>query len=139
MELCLETVSKKVTWDMNEQLLKPCTFEEVSEAVGHMADFKALGPYGLLAEFFRDSWNSTGQEVYSIVTDFFLTGRLEEEVNFTFISLIPKITSPTKDFQFRLFVIFSTKSFQRRWRSNRLKRILPVIILPTKVFLYQVD
>jgi hypothetical protein len=71
MELCLEGVPLKVTAAMNESLLKPCTFEEVSEVVGQMADLKAPGPDGLPVEFFHDNWGAIGQELFSIVSEFF--------------------------------------------------------------------
>jgi hypothetical protein len=101
----------------------------VSEAVGHMADFKAPGLDGLPAEFFRDNWYTIGQEAFPIMADFFLTGRLEDEVNFTYISLIPKIVSPTKVSEFRPISLCNVfYKIISKTLVNRLKMLLPVIL-----------
>ena len=72
---------------MNEQLLKPCTMEKVSLVVAQMGGLKALGPNGLTTGFFHDHWSMIGREVHSIVLDFNLLGRIENDVNFTFYCL----------------------------------------------------
>lgn len=59
----------KVAQSMNEQLLKPCTFEEVSVAVEQMAT--SPRPDGLTAEFYRDHWSVIGKEVFTIFFKFF--------------------------------------------------------------------
>jgi hypothetical protein len=59
IDRCLEGLTMKVSTDMNNMLLQPCTYEEVSAAVGQMADLKAPGCDSLPAEFFHDNWSST--------------------------------------------------------------------------------
>jgi hypothetical protein len=52
IDRCLEGLTMKVSTDMNNMLLQPCTYEEVSAAVGQMADLKARGVTVCLQNFF---------------------------------------------------------------------------------------
>ncbi|KAL2251892.1 UNVERIFIED_CONTAM: hypothetical protein Sindi_2311500 [Sesamum indicum] len=52
---------------------------------------KAPGPDGYSSGFFKAAWPIVGQEVTTIVMDFFNTGRLLKQINTTFLALIPKI------------------------------------------------
>jgi hypothetical protein len=101
INLCLESLTRKVSMDMNNVLLQPCTFEEVSATMGQMADLKASECDGLPAKFFHDNWSSIRQEVFSVVSEFFCTGSFDAEINLIVISLIPKIASPSKVSEFR--------------------------------------
>jgi hypothetical protein len=83
----------------------------------------------LPAEFFHDNWSSIGQEVYSVVSDFFSKGRFDDEINLTVISLIPKIASPTKVSEFRPISLCNVfYKIISKTLANRLKVILPIII-----------
>jgi hypothetical protein len=129
MDRCFEDLTMKLSTDMNNMLLQPCTYEEVSAAVGQMADLKAPGCDGLPTEFFHDNWSTIGQEIFSVVSDFFSTSRSDDEINLTVISLIPKIASPTKVSEFRPISLCNVfYKIISKTLANRLKVILPVII-----------
>jgi len=53
MERVLDTIPSKVTAEMNSQLLRPYTKEEVKVALFHMFPTKAPGPDGFPAHFFQ--------------------------------------------------------------------------------------
>jgi hypothetical protein len=94
-----------------------------------MADLKAPGCDSLPAEFLHDNWSSIGQEVFSVVSEFFCTGRFDAEINLTVISLIHKIASPSKVSEFH--PISPCNVFYKiisKILTNRLKGILPAII-----------
>ena len=98
-------------------------------AVKQMGGLKAPGPDGLTAGFFHDHWSSIGHEVCSIVSNFFTTGKLEKEVNSTYIALIPKIANPLKVSDFRPISLCNVfYKIISKTLSNRLKCILPNII-----------
>lgn len=48
----------RVIAEMNGNLLKPCTTEEVSLALQHMGPFKAAGSNGFLAAFYQHNWRT---------------------------------------------------------------------------------
>jgi hypothetical protein len=114
---------------MNEQLLKLCTVEVVSLVMAQMGGLNAPGPDGLSAGFFHDHWSMIGHEVCSFVLDFFLSGIIENAVNFTHIALIPKIANPLKVSNLRPIslcnVFYKTIS---KTLVNRLMNILHEII-----------
>jgi hypothetical protein len=90
-----------------------------------MADLKAPGCDSLPAEFLHDNWSSIGQEVFSVVSEFFCTGRFDAEINLTVISLIHKIASPSKVSEFH--PISPCNVFYKiisKILTNRLKGIL---------------
>ena len=98
-------------------------------AVKQIGGLKAPGPDGLTAGFFHDHWSSIGQEVCSIVSNFFTTGKLENEVNSTYIALIQKIANPLKVSDFRPISLCNVfYKIISKTLANRLKCILPDII-----------
>lgn len=74
VDTCLASMSRRITRDMNEQLLQPCTLEEVSNTLQHMGPFKAPGPDGFLACFYQENWSNIGDEVCHVVTHFLISG-----------------------------------------------------------------
>lgn len=82
-----------------------------------------------LLVFFQENWEIIGDEVCQVVFQTFTTGVFNEELNFTYIALIPKILHPTCVSEFRpinlcnvLYKIIS------KVLANRLKTVLPHII-----------
>jgi hypothetical protein len=71
IEDSIATVSCQVSSQMNEQLLKEFTAEEVSIALSQMAPLKAPGPDGFPVCFFQDNWEGVGKEVCAAALTFF--------------------------------------------------------------------
>ena len=55
---------------------------------------KASRPDGFTTEFFKESWQTIGQDLTAVVMDFFEQGRLLKEVGNTIIALVPKTAVP---------------------------------------------
>ena len=114
---------------MNTMLNAPYTKEEVKAALFQMFPTKAPGPDGFPAHFFQRHWDLCGEEVTDMVLRVLSGDDSPEEINKTFIVLIPKIASPKNLAQFRPIslcnVIFKIAS---KVLANRLKLILPEII-----------
>lgn len=53
---CIHAIDSKVSSNMNVQLLTEFTMEEISQALGQMQAFKALGPDGFVACFYQQRY-----------------------------------------------------------------------------------
>ena len=114
-----------MTTAMRVELSRP-TVEEVKAALFQMGPTKAPGPNGMNALFYQKFWHIVGNDVSSAVLEFLNFGIMIPEINYTHLVLIPKIKSPEKMTNFRLFslcnVIYMIIS---KVLANRLKIILP--------------
>ena len=129
----LQKVQHKVSDQMNNFLMAPFTADDVKKAVFSIGDFKAPGPDGLHAVFFKRYWNLIGEEITLEVLDAINSKQIPAEWNDTTVVMIPKIDSPELVTQFRpislcnvLYKIIS------KMLAQRLKSILPEIISPTQ-------
>ena len=87
-----------------------------------MGPTKALGLDDMNALFCKKFWHIVGDNVITIVLDFFNFGNMVPKINYTHIVLIPKVKSPEKMSDFRLIslcnVIYNIVS---KVLANRLK------------------
>jgi hypothetical protein len=120
---------KKITVDMNLELVKEVTMEEVSLTLNQMSPFKVPGPDGFNASFYQDHWSDVGKEVFLAIKFVFSLGSLFPVVNSTLIALVPKKADSMRVSDYRpislcnvLYKIIS------KVLANRLKTILPNII-----------
>ena len=90
---------------------------------------KASGPDGMSLIFFQKYWDIVGLSVVNSVLQTLRTEVMHDDLNETFICLIPKVNCPQKITEFRpislcnvIYKIVSTVLV------NRLKKILPEVI-----------
>jgi hypothetical protein len=72
-----------ITSDMNDELCKPFTDEEIGNALFQIGPLKAPGPDGFPARFFQRNWGVLKEDVINAVKRFFEEGRMPEGVNDT--------------------------------------------------------
>jgi hypothetical protein len=129
MEKCFQSLQERVSEEMNGELLKIFTKEEVEIALKQMAPLKAPGPDGLLADFFQNHWDLMGEEVCLAVLNSLNSGILPENLNMTHIVLISKKKNPTTVMDFRPISLCNVLyKLISKVLANRLKKILPIII-----------
>ena len=125
----LMTVSTVIMEDQNAMLDAEFVQAEVEEALQQMAPLKAPGPDGLPPLFYQKFWPSTGEDVSKAVLNCLNSGSIPSSINRTFITLIPKVKSPSVVSEFRPIslcnVIYKIVS---KVAANRLKKVLPLII-----------
>ncbi|KAH1074288.1 hypothetical protein J1N35_026616 [Gossypium stocksii] len=101
-EQLLGMVENRISLNMNDELIKPYTKEELVAAVKDMAALKAPGIDGFSAVFFQKYWHIVGAEVANFCL-YILRGESElGEINKMQIVLIPKVEKPRNLTQFRL-------------------------------------
>ncbi|XP_025664290.1 uncharacterized protein [Arachis hypogaea] len=81
-------------------LTAPVTLEEVKSAVFSMHSFKAPGPDGFQAFFFKEYWKIVGFDVWTMVRHAFSGLDMDPRMMETLVVLIPKVENPVfmKDF-----------------------------------------
>ena len=133
MEECLQTVSAKVTLDMQNLLSSDFTAEEIKTAVFQIGPTKAPRPNDMNALFYQKFWHVVGEAIVTAVLDFLNDGIMLPALNHTNIVLIPKVKNPEKMSDFRPIslcnVIYKIIS---KVLANKLKQVLPNILSPTQ-------
>ncbi|XP_024196014.1 uncharacterized protein LOC112199199 [Rosa chinensis] len=110
LETILDSMQAKVTEEMNRDLLAPYTDGEIKTALFQMHPSK-----------------SPGQDVRDILC----TGRIPQESNFTYLTLIPKIKEPQLPSDLRPIALCNVVyKIASKVLANRLKMILPQIVSP---------
>jgi hypothetical protein len=119
----------QISDDMNDDLCKPFSDDEIGNALFQIGPLKAPGPDGLPARFFQRNWGVMKEDVINAVKRFFEEGRMPEGVNDTTIVLIPKVQHPKILKEYRPIslcnVIYKIVS---KCLVNRLRPLLDTII-----------
>jgi hypothetical protein len=99
-ERLISMTNAKVTSEMNDDLCRDFSDEEIGDAMFQIGPLKAPGVDGFPARFYQRNWGVIKEEVTNAVKLFFATGKMPEGVNDTAIVLIPKVDQPAtlKDF-----------------------------------------
>ena len=123
---------KRVTPEMNNELLKEFKAEEVWRALKQMHPTKSPGPNGMSPIFYQKHWEIVGPSILNCVLQALNTGIMLRGINDTYICLIPKTKPPpppqmiTKYCPINLCnVIYKIIS---KVLANRLKKILHNVI-----------
>ena len=131
-EEVLNLVPTRVT-DLNEELDRPFSAQEVEKTLFMMGASKAPGPNGFIAGFYQSHWQTVGPSVTNAVLDFLNGGQMLDASNQTMLVLIPKIKHPHDVKNFRPIsvcnVIYKVCS---KVLANRLRMFLDEIISPER-------
>ena len=118
-----------VITEMNNMLQEVYTRDEMDRAMFQMEALKAPGPNGMPPLFFQHYWKIIGDEVSTAVLNCLNLGSFPQSLNNTFITLIPKVKSPTLVSKFHLISLCNTLyKIVSKVVANRLKS-LPNLIL----------
>lgn len=120
-------LSPKVSVDMNDQLTKSYTEEDVVFALKQMHPLKAPGPDGTPALFYSHFWPTVKKNVLHVVLRILNEGVSPEAINHTHITLVPKKKISESPSDFRPISLCNVAfKLVTKCITNRLKSILPL-------------
>jgi hypothetical protein len=133
LEEVLNGVTRVVSNEMNDQLIREFTASEVEQALFQMSPLKAPGPDGLSLIFYQKYWHIVGPDVIAGVLSCLRDGVLLKKTNHTNICLIPKTQNPLSAKDFRLISLCNVVyKIVAKVLANRLKKVLPHVISKTQ-------
>ncbi|KAL4378923.1 hypothetical protein GQ457_02G026950 [Hibiscus cannabinus] len=97
----LNNIKTYVTPSMNEALSKPFTHEEITTAFRNIDPRKAPGIDGFSSGFYRQHWNTIGQDVINYCLALLSEKTDISEINQTILVLIPNVSNPSNMRQLR--------------------------------------
>ncbi|KAL5555663.1 hypothetical protein UlMin_037899 [Ulmus minor] len=125
----LDTIDRKVTSQMNEQLDQVFGPEDVKEAVFQMAPTKSPGADGMSAIFYQSFWPIVGEEVTAACLGFTNRGLPLGNINETIITLLPKIKNPSRITEFRPISLCNVLyKIIAKMLANRLRKVMDKIV-----------
>jgi len=90
---------------------------------------KAPGPDGFAACFYQENWATVGTEVCNTILGILNSGSINNELNSTYIALVPKVKNPCKVSAFRLISLCNVLyKIASKVLANRLKEVIPNVI-----------
>lgn len=133
VEEVLNAIEPRLTHGANQDLARPFTQKEVSDALSIMYPLKSPGPDGFPVIFYNKYWSIIGSSVSSYVMDFVNNYNLPPVLNFTYVVLIPKVKSPDKMNDFRPISLCNViYKIGAKMVANRLKPVVEQIISQTQ-------
>ncbi|CAM8943685.1 unnamed protein product [Rhodiola kirilowii] len=131
IEAQLEDVNPCITGEMNDMLLGDILEEEIREAVFSLGPLKAPGIDGFPAVFYQKFWNRLKSDIVREVQLFWLDGILDEEINRTLITLIPKKNEADRMEDWRPISLCTVAmKIITKVIASRLQKVLHLVISP---------
>jgi hypothetical protein len=90
---------------------------------------KSLGPDGMNAFFYQKFWHIIGNDVSAVIFEFFKSGNLLKSINYTHVTLIPKVKAPDTMTKFRPISLCNVMyKIISKVLANLLKTVLDHVI-----------
>ena len=125
----LNGVKPRVSSSMNEELLRPFEVSKVQFALKQMDSDTAPGRDGLPPMFYKKFWSKIGHDISGAILAVLNSSTIPNDLNHTFITLIPKIHSPRRVTEFRPISLSNVLyKLVAKVLANRLKPLLPKLI-----------
>ncbi|KAG7599472.1 Reverse transcriptase domain [Arabidopsis suecica] len=125
----LRNIKPMVTEEMNRELTRDITVEEVRSAVFSIGATQAPGPDGFNAAFYQHYLETVGPAIIGEVREFFDKGMMNRDWNHTNLCLIPKNEQPSTMKDFRPISLCNvTYKIVSKILVKRLKGILSMVV-----------
>ncbi|XP_062114767.1 uncharacterized protein LOC133825990 [Humulus lupulus] len=134
---CIE-MGTKLSIDQQLLLLKPFSRKEIRAALFGIPITKSPGLDGFGSSFFKVLWKKIGDEVCSAIGQCFDTGHFPSALHETTLSLVPKVTNPSRAIDCIPIPCCSTlNKCIAKLLCSRMALVLPDLIQPNQGGPYQ--
>ena len=114
---------------MNKELIGDFNRGEVERALNQMAPLKTSDPDSMPPIFYQHYWKNIGDDVTKAVLFCLNTNKIPTGLNYTHLTLIPKVKNLVKVSDFRSIALCNILyKIISKVLANRLKKIMPCII-----------
>ncbi|XP_070031557.1 uncharacterized protein [Nicotiana tomentosiformis] len=105
------------------------TDQEIVESLKAIGDNKAPGIDGFYTVFFKNAWGIINIQITEAIKEFFSTGKIYWAINFSTITLVPKVTKPATIKEYRPIACCSVLyKMISKILASRLQKVMPTII-----------
>ncbi|KAB1207150.1 hypothetical protein CJ030_MR7G011471 [Morella rubra] len=124
-------VTLVVTTLENEALCAIPSANQIHSTLLSLGSFKAPGPDGMTAIFYKKFWHIVGRDVVLMVQHFFVSGFMSREINHCRVVLLPKEAAPSQISQYRPVSLCNVVSkLISKILANRTRMIIDKLISP---------
>ena len=124
-----QTVDCRISNEVNADLVKEFTVEEIKGALDQIHSNKAPSPDGMIICFFKKFWPIVGGNVTRILLAFLNGGEQLTSINHTNLVLVPKKKSPCTPKDYKPISLYNVLyKIISKVLANMLKTVLPDII-----------
>ena len=132
-EDCFTFVKQTVTAAHNEELLRPVTMKEVTDAMNQLPVGKAPGVDTIPAEFYQELWDNIDFDIFNFVSESISQASITDELNISKIALLPKSEDRLRIQNYRPISLLNTLyKVVAKVYANRMKPILHNWVLPSQ-------
>jgi hypothetical protein len=111
--------------DIKNELEIPFFEKEIDDVVKELPNEKSPGLDGFNNEFIKNCWSIIGEDVKDLIKDFYNGSVTLESINSSFITLIPKLDSPSTPNDFRhISLLNSVLKIITKLLAKRLQKII---------------
>ena len=129
LENVIASIPTIVTSEMNSELSRAFTREEVICALKQLHPSKSPSPDGMSALFFQKYWSIVGTNVSNMILNVLNSGMSLSNINRTNTTFVPKTNNPQRMTEFRPISLCNmVYKLVSKTLANHLKAILPYII-----------
>ncbi|GKE82912.1 hypothetical protein Tco_1552912, partial [Tanacetum coccineum] len=123
-ERAVKGFNEVLSEDEAEYMISMVTSDEIKEAIFDIDSNKAFGPDGYTFGFFKKAWSIIGKEVCLVIRDFFINGKLRDEIKEAIFAIDSKLEVPNKVSEFRPIACCNqTYTKQHPHYSRVIKRV----------------
>lgn len=118
-------LSRRDLGNLNSLLEEPFTREEIDAVVRNLSNDKALGPDGFNNEFIKKCWHFIKEDFYALCTAFQNNSACLQNINDSYITLIPKVDGAQRVGEFRpISLLNGSIKLITKLLSNRLQAVI---------------